>query len=62
METRDPLPSRKAGNREKYRFRVRLETIKLLEGNIGRILFDKKNNNIFLDLFPKINKGNNSKN
>ena len=44
---------------------VRLDTIKLLEENIGRTLFDINYNNIFLDLSPremeiktKINKWN----
>ena len=32
---------------------VRLETIKLLEGNIGRILFDINRSNTFLDLSPE---------
>ena len=32
---------------------VRLETIKLLEENIGRTLFDINHSNIFLDLSPK---------
>ena len=43
---------------------VRLDTIKLLEGNIGTTLFDINRNNIFLDPSPrvmeiktKINKG-----
>ena len=30
-----------------------METIKLLEENIGRTLFDINHNNIFLDLSPK---------
>ena len=32
---------------------LRLETIKLLEENVGRILFDINCRNIFLDLSPK---------
>ena len=32
---------------------VRLETIKLLEENIGRMLFDISHSNSFLDLSPK---------
>ena len=32
---------------------VRQETIKLLEENIGRILFGINHSNIFLDLSPK---------
>ena len=32
---------------------IRLETIKLLEKNIGRKLFDINHENIFLDLSPK---------
>ena len=32
---------------------VRLDTIKLLEENIGRTLFDISHRNIFLDLSPK---------
>ena len=32
---------------------VRSETIKLLEENIGRTLFDMNCSNIFLDLSPK---------
>ena len=33
---------------------VRLDTIKLLEENIGRILFDITHSNIFLDLSPRV--------
>ena len=32
---------------------VKLETIKILEENIGRTLFNINCSNIFLDLFPK---------
>ena len=32
----------------------RPDTIKLLEENIGRTLFDINHSNIFLDLFPKV--------
>ena len=38
---------------------VRLDTIKLLEENIGRTLFDINRGNVFLDLSPKINKSKN---
>ena len=34
---------------------VRPETIKILEENIGRTLFDINCSNIFLDLSPKVN-------
>ena len=33
---------------------VRLDTIKLLEENIGRMLFDKNHSNIFLALSPRV--------
>ena len=33
---------------------VRTDTIKLLEGNIGRTLFDLNRSNIFLDQLPKV--------
>ena len=33
---------------------VRLDTIKLLEGNIGRTLFDINHSNIFLDPSPRV--------
>ena len=33
---------------------VKLDTIKLLEENIGRIHFDINHGNIFLDLFPRV--------
>ena len=33
---------------------VRLDTLKLLEENIGRTLFDINHSNIFLDLSPKV--------
>ena len=33
---------------------VRLYTIKLLEDNIGRTLFDINHSNIFLDLSPRV--------
>ena len=33
---------------------VRLDTIKLLEENIGRALFDINHSNIFLDLSPRV--------
>ena len=33
---------------------VRLDTIKLLEENIGRTLFDINHSNIFLDLSPRV--------
>ena len=33
---------------------VRLDTIKLLEENIGRTLFDKNCSNIFLNLSPRV--------
>ena len=33
---------------------VRLDTIKLLEENLGRTLFDINHNNMFLDLSPKV--------
>ena len=33
---------------------VRLDTIKLLEENTSRILFDINHSNIFLDLSPKV--------
>ena len=33
---------------------VRLDTIKLLEENIGRTLFDINLSNIFLDLSPRV--------
>ena len=33
---------------------VRLDSIKLLEENIGRTLFDISHSNIFLDLSPKV--------
>ena len=32
---------------------IRLETIKFLEENIGRTLFDINHSNIFLDSYPK---------
>ena len=34
--------------------KVRLDTIKLLEENIGRTLFDINRSNIFLDLSPRV--------
>ena len=37
----------------------RLDIIKLLEGNIGRTLFDINCSNIFWDLLPKENKNKN---
>ena len=33
---------------------VRLDTIKLLEENTGRTLFDINHSNIFLDPFPRV--------
>ena len=33
---------------------VRLDTIKLLEENIGRTVFDINHSNIFFDAFPRI--------
>ena len=33
---------------------VRPETIKLLEENIGKTLFDINHDNTFLDLFPRV--------
>ena len=33
---------------------VRLDTIKLLEENIGRTLFDISHSNIFFDLSPRV--------
>ena len=35
------------------RSKCKIETIKLLEENTGKALFDKNHNSIFLDLFPK---------
>ena len=32
---------------------IRLDTIKILEENIGRTLFDKNHNNIILDPSPR---------
>ena len=33
---------------------VRPDTVKLLEGNIGRTLFDINHSNIFFDLSPRV--------
>ena len=41
---------------------VRLDTIKLLEENIGRTLFDINHNSILGDLFPRDGNGNKTKN
>ena len=38
---------------------VRLDTIQLLEENIGRTLFDINHRNIFLNPSPKVNKSKN---
>ena len=54
-------PSTKVNSKWIKDLNVRLDTIKLLEENKDRTLFDINHSNNFLDLSPK-SKGNKSKN
>ena len=47
------IPHTKINSKWIQDLNARLETIELLEENIGKTLFDKNHSSIFLDLFPQ---------